>query len=306
MEIRFFEASTVKERFALLISKLHRVGLLLDYINDAIVQSPFFDCFEKNQIDDFMTKSDENISKEVFRKDVIFDPSENYIDEYYWAGLSVMNVMMNLGVPLKRILVIMPLKEVVGAYPIFHEMHDERFLGHYRERENERGLLKAFRNERHLSIPDIAYLTGIKASLLNLYDRSNAAVFGASFSNLTKLAILFGISIDVFRKESTFAPFSQYILQSKVFEPILVEGILRYFNVKDGTSYVVIDHYLEEKKIRQLLNEYKVIVDLSNPFGIIRVSSNRLNRKYLSKEGFLFIHKAAIAKLKEQTKGLIF
>lgn len=306
MEFRFFEASSVKERFALLLAKLHHVGFLTDYINDTIVASPFFDCFEKNDIAEFMTLSDESVTKAVFHKEVIYDHSLHYLDEYYWAGLNVMNVMMNLGVPLKRILGIMPLKGIVGAYEIYHEMHPGRFLEHYLELENERSLLKTLRNDQGYSIPNIAYLTGIKTSALNLYDRSNAALFGASFANLTKLSILLGISIDAFRKKSTFVPFSLYLMQNKDFETILVDSILGYFNVKEGTKSIVIDHYLNEKEIRKLLGDHKVIVDLSSPFGIIRISSNRICRKYLSEEGFLLAFHSATEKLKAGQGDLIF
>lgn len=306
MGIRLFEASLVKEKFALLIAKLHHAGLLIDYINDTIVRSPFFDCFEKNDIDDFMTLSFESITKEVFKKEVIYDSSLNYVDDYYWAGLSVMNVMMNLGIPLKRILIIMPLKEAVGAFEVFHQMHPARFLEHYLELESGRSVLKALRNEAGLSIPEIGYLTGIKTPILNVYNSSNSALLGGSFSNLTKLSVLFGVPVDAFRKESNFAPFSQYILHSKAFEPILIDGILGYFKIKEGASFVAVDRYLEEKETKALLKDHKVIVDLSNPFGIIRVSSNRICRKYLPDEGFRFIYKAAISKLKAQTDDLIF
>ena len=306
MEIKFFEASLVKEKFALLIAKLHRAGLLTEYIGDAIIKSPFFDCFENNDINDFMTLSFEAITKMVFNKEVLYDNATNYINDYYWAGQSIMNIMMNLEVPLKRILLIMPLQEIVGAFEVYHEMHDQNFLEHYLELEKERSLLKAIRSERGLSIPDIAYLTGIKASVLNLYDRSNDALFVSSFSNLTRLSNLFGISIDAFRTKSSFEPISQYVMQSKAFEPILVDGILKYFHIKDDATYTTVDHYLDDREIRALLDNHKAIVDLSNPFGIIHKSSNRIIRKYLSKEEFIFIHKAAIEKLKEQTNDLIF
>ena len=46
MEIKLFDASDIKERFALLIAKLHDAGFLLDYINEVMVKSSFFDCFD--------------------------------------------------------------------------------------------------------------------------------------------------------------------------------------------------------------------------------------------------------------------
>ena len=306
MENNLFEASLVKEKFALLIAKLHRVGLLTDYINDTIVHSPFFDCFEKNDLREFMTLSFESITKEVFKKEVAFDYSLNYIDDYYWAGLNIMNVMMNLDIPLKRILIVMPLKEVVGAFELYHEMHEERFLNHYLELESERSLLKLLRNTAGLPISKISFLTGIKASLLSLIDYSNATLFGTSFSNLTKLSVLFDISIDIFKKKSTFVAFSQYILQSKTFEPIFMNSILRYFNMKDDATYTVVYDYMDEKGYRTLLSKHKVIIDASNPYGVIYSASNRVQRKYMSKEEFAFIYKGSIEKLRLLTNELIF
>ena len=288
------------------MAKLHRAGLLADYINETIIKSPFFDCFEKNDIEDFVTFSFEQITKEVFKKEAIYDPSLNYIDDYYWAGLNIMNIMMNLSVPLKRILITMSLKEAVGAFELYHEMHVRKFLDHYLELESQRSVLKVLRNEQGFSIANIAYLTCIKQSLLKLYDASNNALFGASFSNLIKISTLFGVSIDAFKRKSTYAPFSQFILQSKVFRPLLIDAILRYFNVKDGVSYILIDHYIEDKEIRKLLGDYKTIVDLSNPFGVIRMSSNRINRKYLSKAEFYFVYQMTIEKLRAHTDDLIF
>lgn len=306
MEIKFFESSLVKDKFALLIAKLHSVGLLAEYINDTIIKSSFFDCFENNNIEDFMNLSFENITKTIFKKEVVYDYSIDYINPYYWAGLSIMSIMMNLQIPLKRILLIMPLKEFLGAYEIYHEMHVSQLFDHYLELENKRSLLKILRKDANLSLSKISYLTDIKTSLLNLFDYSNATLFATSFSNLTKLSNLFDVSISVFRKKSSFVAFSQYVLQSKEFEPILINRVLEYFNINDDATHMAVYQYMDEKEIKKLLKQYKVIIDLSNPFGVIYISSNRVARKYLSNEEFIFIYQASIEKLKLDIGNHIF
>ena len=104
---KFIDATLVKNRFALLIAKLHDAGLLLDYINEVIVKSKFFDCFENNDLNEFMNSSFELITKNVFGKEVVYDYSHDLTNAYYWAGLAVMEIMMNLEIPLKRILLIL-------------------------------------------------------------------------------------------------------------------------------------------------------------------------------------------------------
>ena len=306
MEIKFFDAELVKERFATLLSKLHDAEFLTDYINDVIVKSPFFDCFENNNLIDFMTLSFETIAEKYFGKEVVFDYSHNLINEYYWAGLTIMEVMMNLEIPLKRILIVMPLREIVTLYEPYHEMHPMQFLRHYQEIEDQRNILKVLRNEANLSISKISYLTGIKAPLLNIMDNSNATLFATSFSNLTKLANLFNISISVLKKKTSFVPYSFSLLNSKTVEPILVNIILNYFNATSNDKHVVIHNYMEDKDIKNLLKEYKVVVDLSNPYGILYISSNRINRKYLTEEEFSFLYIKTIDELRLIVDGLLF
>lgn len=304
MEIKLFNVEDIKERFALLLAKLHDAGFLLDYINDAMIKSPFFDCFENNDINDFMTLSFETISEKVFGKEVIYNYSHEYVNRYYWAGLSIMDIMLNCQIPLKRILLIMPIKEIAASFDIYHEMHPSQFIDHYLELESERSLFKIIRNDKELSISKINYLTDIKIPLLKYFDYSNSTLLSTSFSNLIKLSKLFDVSIDVFKSKSTFIPYSNTIIYSKDFMPILVKNIAEYYGVSKEVT--TIDKYLEDKEIKRLLEKYKAVVDVSNPFGIIYITSNRIVRKYLSKEEFRFIYLKSINTLKNNIDILLF
>lgn len=305
MENKLFDYDKVKERFALLIAKLHDAGLPIDYINQVIVKSPFFDCFEKNDLNEFMTMSFETITEKIFGKEVVYDYSKEFINPYYWAGLEVMDVMANLEVPLKRILLIMPLKEIIGCFDVYHEMHHSQFLNHYQHIENSRNVLRVLRDDAGYSNSKISYLTGIKQSLLNIMDRTNATLFGTSFSNLTKLSQLFDVSIDVFKKKTSYLPYSDVLLKSKTFEPIFVKNILQYFNFDEADAFTISERYIEDKESRALLVNNKVIVSLSDPFGVIYVSSNRINRKYLAKEEFFFLYKKSLDELRIQVSEQI-
>lgn len=306
MEIKYFDSEQVKEKFALLLAKLHDAAFLTDYINDVIIKSSFFDCFENNNLNDFMTLSFETITEKYFGKEVVYDYSHNLINAYYWAGLRIMDIMMNLEIPLKRILIVLPLKEIVGLYEPYHEMHPDQLLQHYQELESQRSVLKTLRKAANLSIVKINYLTDIKIPLLNIIDNSNATLFGTSFSNLTKLARLFNVSISVFKKKTSYVPYSSIIINSKNNEPILVKNILAYFNFSTSDNIFITRNYLDEKEIKNLLKQYKAVVDLSNPFGILYKASNRINHKYLTKEEFTFIYLKTINELRLQIEGLLF
>lgn len=306
MENRFFDTSDVKEKFALLISKLNEAGFLLDYINDTIIKSPFFDCFENNDLQDFMTLSFETITEKVFGKEVAYSYNHNHVNPYYWAGLNVMNIMMNYKIPLKRLLIVMPLKEIVDCFDLFHEMNEIQFCEYYVKIEKERNVLKTLRNEFDLSLSKISFLTELKPSLLNLIDKSNETLFSTSFRNLNRLSDLFNVSIDVFKKESNYLPYSSFMIRGNDLKPILLKNMLKYYGFNETSKLITVDGYLSDKEIRDLLSINEVVVDLSNPFGVIYISSRRIVRKYMINSEFAFIYKKSIEELKTQVNALLF
>ena len=306
MENRYFNISDIKEKFALLISKLTQAGFLVDYINDVMVNSPFFDCFEKNDLEEFMTLSLETIAEKVFKKEVVFNNAYDPVNAYYWAGLSIMDIMANYKVPLKRILIVMPLREIVTCFNPFHEMDPIQFCEYYLKKEDSCSILKILRKEKRLSLSDISNLTEIKLTLLKILDTSNASLMATSFRNLNRLSELFSVSLDVFKKESNFLPYSSYMVQGQTFGPILMKNIIMYFGFDKDTQFVKVDFYKEDKEIRELLKENKLILDMSNPFGIYYMSQHRIIRKYLTKEEFSFLYKKSIKELSTNSVGLIF
>ena len=306
MENRYFDIDDIKERFALLLSKLHEANFLTDYINDRIINSPFFDCFEKNDFEEFMTLSIETITEKIFGKEVTYNYSLNPITPYYWAGLSIIEIMANYKIPLKRILLIMPLRAIIGCYDLFHEMNPIKFIEHYLEKEKNTPLLKILRKENKLSIPNVSYLTGINMSLLKRMDYSNDTLLSTSFKNLNKLADLFNVSTDVFKKESSFLAYSNSLFKDNTFSSILYNNILKYYGFEENSSIFVTHKFLEDKEIRELVKEKNVIIDISNPFGIYYVLSQKVIRKYLSSEEFSLLYKKSIDEFKFTVDSLVF
>lgn len=300
------DSSAIKEKFAFLVAKLHDAYLPIDYINLIMIQSPFFDCFENNDFEAFMSTSFETITKDIFNKEFYFDFSHDYINAYYWAGLQVMEIMMNLNIPFKRILLIMGLKEIVASYEVYHEMDTRQFIDRYLEVEKQKCLLKILRNKKRLSISQISFLTGIKKATLLSFDNSNQKLFATSITNLDKLAKLFNISIDIFKEKSSFIPYSLDILHSDVFKVILIRNILSYFNMDENAKIYVSNSFINNKKVRQILKENKYIIDLSDPYELVYISSNRVERKILSDNERIYLYQKSIDELKTTVSDLLF
>ena len=214
--------------------------------------------------------------------------------------------MINFKVPLKRILLVMPLDEIIMSYNPFHEMNSIQFCKHYLEVEKSRNILKILRKEKGVSIRDLSYLVNIKESFLKVMDNSNATLMATSFRNLNLLSQFFAISLDVFRVESNYIPYSSSFVKGKTLSKIVAKNILSYFGVNPENNFTITTTYMLDKEFRNALKEYKYIVDLSMPYGLIYFVSHKLTKKYLSNEEFAFIYKKSIEDLKQTTDTLIF
>lgn len=302
-----YDTQDIKERFALLISRLFEAKLLTDYVNKCILESSFFDCFENNDLDKFMNASFETIAKEVFRFEYVFDYGQGFVPQYYWAGLSIMEIVLNYDIPLKRILTIFPLSDVVGCFDPYHEMHPIQICEHYlKYKEKAVPLLKILRESKNLSLSEVSYLTKINVNTLRMLDNDNASLFSTSFENITKLATLFNVHPNIFKKKSDFVPFSMDALKINEFKAIFIEELLGFYGYDKSINYFVNYEILSDKQYRNLLKEYKIVVDFNNEFGIVKKQNNRLTFKRLDNEQILFVYKNSLDKYRLTVTGLVF
>ena len=302
---KIYESSDVKEKFAILLSKLHHSNLLSEYINDMIVKSVFFDCFEKNDFEDFMTKSYESIVKEIFNIEIIFDYSLDYVNEFYWAGLIYMDLVFNYSVPLKRAMLILPLKEMVDLYYPYHEAHFSKACEYYLKLEKERSVLEVLRKEKNIQLSKLALITGINEKSLRIFATSNAALFATSFTSLVKLSNFFEVDISIFKTKSSCICYSDSFLRIERFRDIFVSNLLTYLGIrkKENVLYQYTD--LDNKEIRKTLQKYDLIIMLFEPFGVIKTSNNVVTQKYISQTEFLFCYANTVDKYKEETPYLL-
>ncbi len=298
---KMYKSADVKEKFAILLSKLHQAKLLTEYINDVVVKSSFFDCFENNDFEDFMTMSYETIAKEVFNKETVFDYSLDYINEFYWAGLVYMDLVFNYSVPLKRAMLVYPLKEMVDLYYPYHEAHFSKACKYYLDIEKERSVLDILVKEKGIQLTKLAFITQINEKSLRLFLTSNAALFATSMSSLIKLASFFEVDISIFKSKSSCVCYSETFLKEERFRDIFVDQLLSYLGIKrkENISYSYFD--LENKDIREILTTNDLIVLLFEPYGVIKFKSHQISQKYINNTEFLFLYSNAIDIYRKET-----
>ena len=284
--------SNIKNRFGALLAILHNEGYLDDAIDNMIIKSSFFDCFENNDVDLFMNTGIEDIVMNVFGKNIIVDYNSPLVSEYYWAGQNYIQIMLNNNVPLKRIFILLPLRKMVDLFSKYHEMNPIKLCERYNEIEKSVSLLKVLRADSTYSIRKLAFLTGIKEITLKSYELNNDKLFNASSGNINKISNQFNIPRYIFVKESSFVPYFDFLFKDDEFIDNFTNNICIYLNIENEKAKFV-DYHLESKEIIKLLKKYKKIIYIKKP-GIIYSTRGQY---ILSEKEYMSLWKLTIIKI---------
>ena len=164
------ELQEIKTKFAKLISKLYTdAGFSIENINDSLVKSDLLDCFEYNRPSVFMNMSFEEISEKLGAGKFKFNEELN--EELYWSGIQYMNIFLNRQIPLKQLLIMIPISTMIEKFKVYHEMNDIEMLKVY-DGFSETSVLRNLRKQSNRSIRELSYITGIPENSLKRYEKS--------------------------------------------------------------------------------------------------------------------------------------
>lgn len=266
MNLNFNRIDEIKEKFARLITYLYfDAKIELDNISEAMVSSSFLNIFEENRLNDFMNMRIEDMGDILFPN--LYAPlqdSNKDIGEVYWSGLQYMNILMNYRIPLRTIFILLPLKEMVKKYNVYHEMNEIELCRDFMKYEyKDASILRYFRKKMSLSIREVSYLTNISESTIK-YLENNEYFYNTTYKNLEQLSKVLNIDLNFFKRKSSFIPVTYYVLNSKDFMLELSKTIGDYY-LKGNYPNISVKFYKEKDLDR---GKAFLIVE-NNPFLLI-------------------------------------
>ena len=281
MELNFNNLHDAKEKFARLLTYLYfDAKIELDNISKAMVDSSFLDIFENNKLNDFMAMSVETMGKTLFPQlNAPYQDSGKDIGEIYWSGLQYMNILMNYRIPLRTIFILLPLKEMVKKFLIYHEMNEIELCRDFMKYEYKSvSILKYFRINASLSVRELSFLTNIPEVTIK-YLENNDNLYSATNKNLEPLARVLHIDPIFFKRKSSFIPVTYSILNSYEFAVEMSKTIGDYYlkgdwpdlnikfykdkNLEKGKAYLIV-----ENSSFLIVNGKEILID-DNVFTII-------------------------------------
>lgn len=235
MEINFIELSELKAKFGNLLSYLYfDVHLGKENITMALVESNILDLLEENNLNRFMHLSNEEIAIRLFPGIQLSRNEGSYIDEFFWSGIQYMNIFLNYRIPLRTIILLLPVEDMVKKYEIYHQMNEIELCKDFIDHEYcKKSILKIFRERRNVSTRQLSLLSNIPEPTIKRLEASNNNLYNASSNTIQLLSTTLGIDSTFLKRKSSFLPFTYSTLNNSSFMTSLSIVIGRYFLKKE-------------------------------------------------------------------------
>ena len=188
--------------------------------------------------------------------------NNSQISELIWASKMYLTLSLNLNIPLKTIVLLCPLKQMLELFEVNHETNDIQTIDYFKTNVLNNSILKALRKLRNVTVRQLSVMTGININTLNAYEKNNTNLYNASFSNIQLMMQALNVSCSFFKKESSFIPFNYLLLENKQIQAYM----LNFFN----------DYYKKELSIKSM----EPIIELNDKNKTIYVDEKLLSIAY--------------------------
>ena len=268
--------SYIKNKFSTLLSKfVVEAKLSLDEITNRLIENDFLDCFETNDLTPFYDKSYEAITYDLFKKELIY--SEDTDPVIYWCGLQYMNIFLNRRIPLKQLLLLCPLSEMVKYFEIYHEQSEIKFIDVFFKEKYNNSILKTLRNKRNYSLRELSILTGVNVNTLKYYE-INDNLYKASFVNINRILYILKYSESLVKEKTSYIPSFVSLLNDKELRKLIEEYIYSFYNTKDKIEYELNDFWLIGKRNKLISQD---ILDSAIIYSIEEYNNKHKNSKLI-------------------------
>ena len=252
----------LKDKFSDYLNKLYTNNKLsVDSISNTIIENNLFDFLEENKTREFLSCSYEEFVYKLYKINSIY-VNNSQISELIWASKMYLTLSLNLNIPLKTIVLLCPLKQMLELFEVNHETNDIQTIDYFKTNVLNNSILKALRKLRNVTVRQLSVMTGININTLNAYEKNNTNLYNASFSNIQLMMQALNVSCSFFKKESSFIPFNYLLLENKQIQAYM----LNFFN----------DYYKKELSIKSM----EPIIELNDKNKTIYVDEKLLSIAY--------------------------
>jgi hypothetical protein len=263
------DSETIKKKMGYLLSYLFLdAGLDSEAIDRQILENDFFDFLETGKTAEFIRRTNEEIYQNLFGIQPIFLPKEEIDSRFFWAGMSYINISIQTRTPLKRIVLQLPLNEMVSHYDPFHEMAENQLIQEFLNNENKRPILPRLSSLKKIKIKNLLLATEMSRPVLSRLFKDNQALFQLRQDRLEQIKNAFHVSPSFFKAKSSFVFYNPLFLKDQDFLTDLARNLVACFSLKKQKETFVI----KDEELKNLSGQKNDESRLPVIFPYLRVS----------------------------------
>lgn len=250
--INYIDIYKLKDKFAKLLCRLYfNANIGLEGITNKIIYSKYFNCFEENNIEEFIVLNYEDIAKKLFNSDLRFVGEDNYNAALYWSGIQYINISLNLNIPLRQVFLLCPLNEMLTYFEVYHEMNNNVLIERYKKTISKKSILKRIRKDKGLTVKQLSFLSSISEMTIKYYEKENTNLFKASFENILSLTKALDIDYYLLIEKSNFIPISINLFNNTELRKNIFEDIFNYLQVKNKKALCFLENNEKNDKYNE-------------------------------------------------------
>lgn len=147
-----------------LIGRSYSEGYSFDYIEKMISSSPLIHEFENSNVTTIAFTSIEKNYVSIFHS-LTNNYTYSSYDIYGWLGYAYIHLFLSLEITFESLFILIPLKEMMGLYKLYHEIDINRLIEHAKELIKY-SLLDVIMKKRKVSNIELSKKTNIPESTI--------------------------------------------------------------------------------------------------------------------------------------------
>lgn len=191
--IKIFYRENIINRLAAIITFGLSKGYSYKSIEESLVCSNFINNLEKGYYD--IESTNESVIEDVYK---IKTDNVDISFRGFFLAESYINLFFYINKSFEYLFLYLPLSLFDAKYEVYHEMDFSNLRNDFAYLVSKKTLLKKLSEDRKIKFTEIVKLTGINKNTIDKYNRNDKYLYSASFSNIYKLAVLFGVKTNLF------------------------------------------------------------------------------------------------------------
>lgn len=193
-----YDNKKIRELFGRLFVLAIQNKINLHAFTTALERSKFIKVIEKDEFDDYLNKSIEQIFFDITQKYIDRDNSFGIYNDAYWCGYSYFELHQKTKKSFAFLFLKLPLSKMMDIYSIYHEMDFSSLLEYFYKLDQEKTILRALCEEKGCSLSRLSAETEISRATLSKYNASDEAIYKGAFQTIFTIATFFDVPLSIF------------------------------------------------------------------------------------------------------------